>query len=363
MRCRNLPFGLMALLFALFLGACEEDTPETVERVRAIKTITVADRGAGQLRRFPGVIQAVDTSALSFEVSGNTRDVLVSAGDRVEVGERLATLDETPFRLAVEAAEAEVGRARADLAEKMTEFDRQQTLFRKGWVSQAALDQATAAKESAENQVSYAVSKLNLARRDLEKTVLSAPFAGVIASRLVEPFQEVSRGEKVFELYAEGAMEVVISVPETAIGGINLGLPAEISFPSENRQTLKGRVSEISTVAGNANAFPVKVAVGDAPPDILPGMTAEVALILGQDGDETSFLIPVSALVPGEERGLGFVFVFDPTTETVSKTSVRGGGIRDNRIMIREGLAAGDIIAVAGTAFLRDGQQVKLLTP
>lgn len=354
---------LLAMLAALCLSACDEEAPAVEERVRAIKTMTVAERGAGQLRRFPGVVQAVDTSALSFEVGGNTRSVLVQAGDRVEVGQRLATLDETPFQLAVEAAQAEVGRARAQLAEKMTEFDRQQTLFRKGWVSQAALDQAIAAKESAENQVSYALSKLNLDRRDLEKTVLTAPFAGVIASRLVEPFQEVARGEKVFELYAEGAMEVVISVPETAIGGVNLGLPATVGFPSENRTTLTGRVSEVGTVASEANAFPVKVALAEAPADILPGMTAEVALILGDPNADDSFLIPVSALVAGDEPGLGFVFVYDPETATVRKTRVRGGGIRDNRIMIREGVSAGDVIAVAGTAFLRDGQQVKLLTP
>ncbi len=332
-----------------------------MDNVRAIKTITVSERGSGQLRRFPGIIQAVDTSSISFEVAGNTREVNVKVGDRVVEGQVLATLDDKPFRLNVEGAEAEVGRAKAQLAEKETGYVRQKTLYEKDWVAKAAYDQALAARDSAANQVSYANAKLNLARRDLEKTVLTAPFDGVIANKFVDPFQEVARGEKVFEIYREGAMEVVVSIPETAIGEVYLGLPADISFPSEQVASLKGRVSEVGTVAGDANAFQVKVALAEPPERVLPGMTAEVALILGEAGSSTSYLVPVSAIAAGDAPGQGFVFVFDPQTSTVKKTAVKGKGVQDNRVFITEGIAPGDVIAVAGVSFLRDGQEVKLM--
>lgn len=346
---------------AMALGACEQEPPEVVEQIRAIKTITVADRSGGQVRRFPGLVEAVDTSGISFEVAGNTREVKVNVGDRVTSGQVLATLDETPFKLNVEAAEAEVGKAKASLAEKQNEFDRQKTLYSKEWVSKAAFDQALAARDSRTNQVAFAVSKLNLARRDLEKTALVAPFDGVIANKFVDPFQEVARGEKVFEVYAEGAMEVVISVPETAIGDIHLGLPAEVGFPIEGTKSLKGRVSEIGSVATEANAFPIKVALIDPPAKVLPGMTAEALLILGDQSDAASYLVPLTAIIPGEQPKHGYVFVYDPETATVRKNAIQGGGVRDDRIVIVEGLEAGEIIAVAGVSFLRDGQKVKLM--
>lgn len=357
------PTGILLAVSVLLLAACDEQQPEVMENVRAIKTITVSERGSGQLRRFPGIVAAVDTSSISFEVAGNTREVNVKVGDRVEEGQVLATLDDKPFQLNVEGAEAEVGRAKAQLAEKETDYVRQKTLYEKDWVAKAAYDQALAARDSAANQVSYAVSKLNLARRDFEKTVLAAPFDGVIANKFVDPFQEVARGEKVFEIYREGAMEVVVSVPETAIGEVYLGLPAEITFPSEQVASLKGRVSEIGTVAGDANAFPVKVALAEPPDRVLPGMTAEVALILGEAGGGTSYLVPVSAIAAGDAPGEGFVFVFDPQSSTVKKTAISGRGVQDNRVFITEGIAPGDVIAVAGVSFLRDGQKVKLMAP
>ena len=345
------------------LVACEEEAPPVAEQIRAIKTTTVADLASGQQRRFPGVVEAVDTSSLSFEVSGNTREVNVNVGDRIERGQILATLDVTPFQITVEGAEAELGRSRADLAEAETVYVRQDALYKKEWVAKSAYDQALAARDSAKEQVSFAQSKLNLARRDLEKTQLIAPFDGVIATKFVDPFQEVARGEKMFEIYAEGAMEVLVSVPETSIAQVNLGLPADVSFPSERSGNLKGRISEIGTVATEANAFPVKVALIDAPEFVLPGMTAEVSLTLGERDQISAYLIPFLAVAPGEESGQGYVFVYDPETSTVKKTSIRGHGVTDNRVVVIEGLKAGDVIAVAGVSFLSDGKKVKLLEP
>ena len=354
--------GCAAAVTASFvLVACGQEQAVTTERVRAIKTITVSERSSGQLRRFPGVVEAVDTSVLSFEVAGNTREVAVNLGDRVTQGQVLATLDDTPFQLNVEAAQADVGRAKADLAEKETDFVRQRTLYEKDWVSKAAYDQALAARDSAANQVAFATSKLNLARRDLEKTVLRAPFEGVIADKVVDPFQEVARGQRVFDIYVEGAMQVELSVPETDIGDIYLGLPAEVDLPSDRNGAVAGRVSEVGTVASEANAFTVKVALTDPPAEVLPGMTAEVSLMLAHRDAADAFFVPISALVPGEQPGLGYVFVYDAEGSVVRRTPVRGSGVRDNRVVIGEGLQAGDIIAVAGVSFLRDGQTVTLL--
>ena len=353
-----LAVGLLAML-----AACDEPAPEPKERVRALKTVTIVERAGGSTRTFSGTAQAVDSSNLSFEVAGNIVSLTANAGDAVSVGQVLATLDTIRFQLDVDAAEASVGRTRAILKEKQTEFERQQTLFKKGWVSQAALDQARAAAESATNDLSYANSQLNLAMRDLQKTELLAPFSGIVAERKVEPFEEISRGEPVYSLYADGAMEIHVSVPETSINALNIGLPAEIRLPSGKAGALRGAVSEIGTSAEAGNTYPVKVAILDAGTKVLPGMTAAVTLTLGNGEDGSGFLVPAGALVPGEKKQQGYVFRFDEGTSTVQRVPVRGKGLRDNMVVITEGIAAGDVIAVAGVSFLRDGQKVKLLAP
>ncbi len=347
----------------LFLAACEEEQAEPVTPVRAIKTITVSERASGQERRFPGVVEAVDSSSLSFEVAGNVKELRFEAGDRVSQGDVLAVMDRQTFELNVQSSQASLGRARADFAEKRTEFERQDALYKKGWVARSAQEQALAAFDSARNQVEYARSQLNLARRDLEKTDLIAPFDGVVAIRHVDPFAEVGRGEAIYDVYAEGLMEVRISVPESSIRDLHLGLQARLRFPTLENIVAEGRVSEIGTSAGVANAFPVKVAVTDESVNILPGMTAEVSLLLGGEGDGSTFLVPISAIVPGEQPREGYVFVFDPESSQVKRVAIRGRGVSDNRIVITEGLSAGDVIAVAGVSFLQDGQEVKLLEP
>ena len=361
---RTRPLFLALLVPALLVAACEEEAPEIFEPVRAIKTITIAERASGQFRKFPGIVQAVDTSALSFEVSGNVQQLAVDVGDRFAAGDVLAALDTQTYKLNVEAAEAALGRARADEAESKTEFDRKDTLYKKGWVAKSAFDQALAAYESATNQVRFRQSELNLARRDLEKTEMAAPLDGVVAKRYIDTFAEVTRGQAIFDVYVEGAMEVKISVPEGSINDLYLGLPSEINFPTGRRGTLEGRVTEIGTQAEAGNVFPVKVAILEANEGVLPGMTAEVSVILGDEGGEESFLVPISAIAPGPDPTNpqeGFVFVFDPQSSTVRKTAVKGGGVRDNMAVVQDGINAGDVVAVAGVSFLADGQEVKLL--
>jgi RND family efflux transporter MFP subunit len=358
--------GVLSLVVLVStLTACSEQPPPPTETVRAIRTITVTEPASGRVRRFSGVVEAAVTSSVSFEVPGNVQEVNVDVGEKISKGQVLALLDERTFKLNVEAAQADVGRAEVELRDALNELERFQRIADqdRGAVSQRSLDQAEANYGSARNNLSYNTSRLNLAKRDLEKTVLRSPFDGVVAKRFVDPFQQVALGQKVFDLNREGAMEAAISIPESEIKKIYLGLPGEIRFPAIPEQVYKGTVTEISKVAGGANTFPVKVTIEADSPRIRPGITAEVTLLLANEQGETAYLIPIGALAPGGSESRGYVFVFDAETSTVKKTAIEYGDIRYSNIVVNKGLKAGDIIAVAGVSFLRDGQKVRLRTP
>jgi RND family efflux transporter MFP subunit len=178
---------------------------------------------------------------------------------------------------------------------------------------------------------------------------------------MVEPFFEVLRGQAVFNMFMEGAMEVAISIPESEIEGINLGLRGEIAFPTIPGQIYHGVVSRVGAVANQANAFPVDVAISDPSEKVRPGISAEVTLLLAGIERESSFLVPLSAIAPGESKTQAVIYVFDPETSTVHKTPVKTAGIRDNNVIVQEGLKGGEIIAVAGVSFLQNGQKVTLM--
>lgn len=83
---------------------------------------------------------------------------------------------------------------------------------------------------------------------------------------------------------------------------------------------------------------------------------------LSDTSDTRGFLVPLTAIAPGDAEAQGYVFVFSPGEGIVRRIAVQGGsGVSGNFVEISEGVAAGDIVASAGVSFLRDGQAVKLL--
>jgi RND family efflux transporter MFP subunit len=345
----------------LVLSACKEEQPDVITQVRAIKTYTVTEVASGQTRKFAGQVYATDSSTLSFQVSGNVNEMRVNQGDRVEKDQVLAVIDKRPYELDVESAEAGLQKSRADLTRAQQEYDRQETLFKKGWVAKALLERVQTELDTSESELAYTTSKLNLAKRDLRLTELLAPFAGTISRKHVDAFAEVQTGQPVYDIEASGALEVRFDIPETVISRISLGMPVTVRFPTAQGSVLRARITEIGSTAETANAFPVKAGLSDPPADIRSGMTIEATLLMKDEGTESGYLVPLAAIAPADIPRQGYVFVYDAETQSVKRTLVKSKGATDNFVHIFEGIEAGDIVAVAGVTFLNDGQSVKLM--
>jgi RND family efflux transporter MFP subunit len=357
---------LSTLSGAFLLAACDREVVEPPERIRAVKTIVVAERASGQLRKFPGTVQPVDTSSISFEVTGLVEEIRVDRGDKVKSGEVLAVLDKKPFELNVESAAASLSRAQAQLEEKKSASERERRIQRAdpGATTQKAVEQARAAYESTRQNVSYNRAQLDLARRDLENTELRSPFDGVVSARHVEPYEEVARGKPVLELFVAGAMEVAIRVPENMIKDVYLGLRGEMRLPNRPDDVYQAVVSRVGSVAVSANTFPVEANINDADEHVLPGVTAELSLLFAREQEAPAYLVPLPAVAPGSAEGARYyVYLFDRETSTVREAPVDITGMVGDQAIVTKGLAPGDIIVVAGVPFLRNGQEVKLMNP
>jgi RND family efflux transporter MFP subunit len=348
------------LCAAVAMTACKKE-PEIVEVVRSIKTMTVNEQPAEKIRKFAGQVAAVDSSGLSFEVGGQVELVEVDIGDRVKKGDVLAVLDPEPYQLDVDAAEAELIKARENVTKTKAEYERQKRIFEQGAGAQRFVEVTEFDYKAALSAVNYQIAKLDLAKRNLRKTKLLSPYDGVIAWRSVEPNEKVLAGQKILEINATGEMEVQLAVPETNVDQIQIDDPVTIAFPTLPGETAKGRISYIGGAAVKANAFPVKVGLIDPSEKVKPGMTAEATLSIKDENRKPGYLVPMQAVMPSPEPDRGYAFVYDPGTSTVKKTPVRSRGTADKRVIIEEGLEAGDIIAVAGVSFLADGLEVKLL--
>lgn len=355
-------FTLGLVLVGLVAACDSEPENKAAEKVRAIKPYYVSEPAGGDVRRYSGTIAASDTSAISFAVSGTVATVTVNQGERVTAGKVLATLDPRRFDLNVQASKSKLASAQATFIDKKAELDRQRQLFNKGWVAKAAIDRAVAAADSAAADLNLARSQVGNAERDRADTLLKAPFDGVVASRTVEPFEEVAAGKQLFLINSEEALEADVSVPDNVISRLSVGTPVTINVSTVAGCGCSGRVTEIGKASGSANAVPVTVALLEQRSGLLPGMSAEISIILSGGEQARGFLVPLTAIAPGDEKAKGYVFKFDPESKAVSKVAVRNGsGVTDNFVAIADGVGAGDILAAAGVSFLRDGQVVRLL--
>ncbi len=354
---------LLSTMMVLLAG-CSKPQATFEQAIRPIAWQQVQKSHFNQIRRLSGTVAPVEATNLSFQVGGKVAKVMVKLGDEVTFGQPLAQLDQRTFVLSRQSAAASLAQKEAALTEAKNEYDRYEELLAQGLVSRSGFDNAKAAFDSATSNVNLARAQLDIARKDLQDTLLLAPYDGKITKRLVEPSMQIGAGAAAFEIEGIDGLEVQVMVPETLIRDLRQGIELSIHYPALANIEGRGIIAEIGSRAQTANAFPVTVLIVSPVKDLRAGMTAEVDFTFegigrtGFTGD--SIKIPVAAIVPGSGQS-AFVFVYDEQQKVVNKRQVQTENLLNNEVFISAGLAEGDIIAVAGVSFLRDGQAVTLL--
>ena len=349
---------LVVLGIAVSIAGCKGEAAVQEQVVRPVKVAVVARATQGRPLTYSGVVRPRIESALGFRVPGKIVARVVNVGDRVEVGQAIARLDETDLRLAETAARAAVAAARSRRDMANDNLERANVLLPKAIISQAVhdtrrneLDAAAAALESAEAQLRQAVNAVDYA-------TLKADKAGIVTSVTGEPGQVVAAGQAIASLAQSGETEIAVAVPEGDAARLSIGQPVEASlWAGPPRVRVDGRIREIAGQADPASrTYAVRVAVERPPQAMRLGMTATVALTL--EDEASAVVVPLTALT--ESDGRTVAFVVDAVNKVVRKTTVDIGGVGEHGVQIVRGLQIGDMVVSAGVQFLRDGMHVRL---
>jgi RND family efflux transporter MFP subunit len=355
---------LLPLLLTTFLFSCSEEKVITEKAIRPIAWEKVSESNLQQLRTLSGIVAPVESTSLSFEVMGKVESVEVKLGDAVKKGQVLAQLNHRSLTLSVKSAKAQLDKANSDQVEAKNSFTRYSQLIKNGLVSQSGFDNSKANYESSESAVGVAQAQLDIAQKNLQDGTLRSPYNGIITKRLIEPSQQIGSGQPAFEIEGKHGLEVHVMVPETLIPELQHNSMIPVRFSVLPQTKMLGRVTEIGTRAEAANAFPITVVLQEESPSLRAGMTAEVDFTFDDEGNKgypgVAISVPFSAIRAGLNQK-SYVFIYDPVTESVKQSEVKTENIRNNTAFISSGLKSGEIIAIAGVAFLRDGQKVTLL--
>ncbi len=332
------------------------------------------------------------------KVDGFVEEVFVYAGDAVEEGQLLATLDPTNFVLRVERltasleealsdrtmAEAEMTTAQARHHEADDRLRRIRTLD-PGDVSEVEIVAAERAETETrstlearladlagrEAQVATIRAELAQAKVDLDRTTVASPMDGIVLRRFAAPgMKRMTQGldiesATILSLYDPERLQVRVDVPLSDAGRLFPGMSARVVTAALAGQTFAGHITRITGEADiTRNTLQVKVALEEPDPALRPEMLCRVEFFESPAGGVRTagrgrqVWLPEEALGDGSE-GMVTVWVVDPVNETVSPREIEVGAARRNGFrVIHNGLRAGEQVVVDDNGRLRPGSLV-----
>lgn len=343
---------LIVLWGAALIVSCKG--PEVKEQgPRPVKIVKVVPLNVIE-KSFSGVVSPDQFSDLAFKMSGPLIALNVEEGERVRKGQVVAEVDPLDYRLDFEARKSSYLTAKSQL-ERAEKLIKKQAISHQDFEStQAAYSNAKAAYENSKNL--------------LDETKLVAPFDGFIQKKYVENYQKVQAGQGIVCLINPSKLLVKFILPENNMTHLLANPDIFVEFENYKGENFKARIKEYIEASPDGSGVPVSLYIDDPKFNlkdykVATGFSCRVILNIRQEGFETCSLIPLSAMFADPQTKTLNVFVYDDATGKVQKRIVREGGIIErDKVIITEGLKAGEQVVTAGTTRLVDGQQVKLLT-
>jgi RND family efflux transporter MFP subunit len=344
------------LLPALFLAGCSQSKPAE-EPVRAVKLVTVGTSDIDAQPEFSAEVRARVESRLGFRVAGKITKRQAELGQHVQAGQVLAQLDPQDYRLAAEAARAQLAAAQTNRDLAAADLKRYRELREQNFISGAELERRESTWKAAQAQLEQAQAQLSSQGNQASYTTLVADVAGIITAIEAEPGQVVQAGTPVVRIAQDGARDVVFAVPEDRAALIKPASPVTVRGWSGGAE-LQGQVREVAASADAVTrTYSVKVAIDAATSPALGATVYARPQALARAGGAVMKL-PTSAL---RQEGKGTsVWVLDKATMTVRSQPVQVATADGNEAVIGGGLAPGMMVVAAGVHVLSPGQKVTI---
>lgn len=342
---------LIVCMCAAFVVSCKQ--PEVKQQSpRPVKVTEVVPVNVVE-KFYSGVVAPDQFSDLAFKMSGPLVALNVEEGERVKKGQVVAEIDPQDYRISYEAKKSSYLTAKAQM-------DRAEKLIRK---------QAISHQDYESTQANYANAKAAYenASNTLEDTKLLAPFDGFIQKKYVENYQKVQAGQGIVCLINPNKLLVRFTVPENNLIYLLSHPEIKVEFENYKGKYFGAKVKEYIEASPDGSGVPVSLYIDDTEFSldtyrVASGFSCRVIFRIQQQEMGDYMQVPLTSVFANPAtRGLS-VFVYNPATGMVEQRDVKEGGLLErDRVIITEGLKAGEKVVIAGTTRLVDGQQVNVL--
>lgn len=323
------------------------DSHEKEERPVLITAEVINDTVFKHYVEVQGNVETDQNVVLNAEYSGVLTNIYVKEGQVVSKGQRLAKIDDGGLS-------SQVAQQEAQLALSKTTYERQERLWEQKIGSEIQFLQAKTTYEAAKNAT-------NQLRSQLGKTIITAPFSGVVDDIISDPGQVVTPGQTpVIRLVNLSNMHVKASIPETYLKNIKEGTQVKVRLASINEE-FTGTVRQVSNfINPNNRSFEIKIEIPNKDGIVKPNLIATVKV--NDYTTEEAITIPENILQENAE-GKTIAYLYSPVNDSVgiAKRIILETGLSyENQTEVKSGLKKGDTIIIEGAKTLRDGQKVTI---
>src|SRR5690554_17503 len=289
-----------------------------------------------------GSLSSENSVMLRPEITGRIAAINFKEGGPVQQGQMLIELDSSIQRAQLEQAEAA-------LALASSQYRRAQELTQRGFISAQARDESA-------SELKVKQAAVSMARAQLDKTHIRAPFDGLAGLRHVSVGDYDSPGSDLVRIESIDPLNVDFRVPEHFLSAVAVGSRIQLRFdalPDVTREGTVGAISPLIDVGGRSILLRATVPNSDG--SLRPGMFARVQL---QFDDKQALMVPEAAIVPAEEM----TYVFRVDGDHVAQVPVALGQRRQGQVEVIDGLRSGDQVLVSGLQKVSDGARIHILS-
>ena len=347
---------LVFLLIFLFT-ACKKEAKE--EMIRAVKIQEINSMQDENFNvEFPAQISPSQKTVLAFKYAGKIKSINFESGDFVKKGQVIAVIDDTDYKVNLDAFSKKYEAAKAVAQNAEQQFARAETLYRGDALAKKDYDNALMQRNVAISTFKEASAGLQNARNTLNDTKIVAPYDGYIDKKVVDVGTVVPEGGPVVSFISNEITDISVNASVRDIEYIKNA--ENIVFKDSGSDKIYGL--KIKSIAQNPDSinltYPVIFTFSELSENdkFLSGQTGTVTIAVKNKGKE-EILVPINAFF--EDKGSN-VYLFKDGKAV--KTPIELGELREtDKISVVKGLKTGDKVIVAGVSKLADGDKVKLL--
>ena len=303
-----------------------------------------------------GSIQPERKADLRAEVSTIVLQVLKENGDVVKRGDVLVRLDETSIRENLNSAEDNARSAALALDQADRALQRLKTLRASGMTSLQALDEAEVKVNAARSELSASRARASTARQQLQRTIVRAPFDGVVSERKVSAGDTAAIGKELVKVIDPTSMRFTGRVSADKIAQVRIGQPVSFRINGYGGQEFRGKVTRVDPAANDVTRqVEVLVAFADSNQPRVSGLYAEGNI---ESTTVNALTLPEGALVKAGDKS----YAWRINGKALKRVDLNIGkrAQRTGHYEVRSGLTEGDVVMRSPNSSFRDGQAIEM---